>query len=102
MAKASSQGAVNLIVFSREVETIKFGVLNFPVSREIYVGMPENCLCNSKDFRDIDIYHSDTKNALEQILNFFYFLKVIFQNSQNLLRRNAYEIKNFSSICRKN
>ena len=56
----------------------------------------------SKDFSGTDIYHCDIKNALMQILNlFFCLLNTIFQNSQNLLRRNACEIKIFSSIGRK-
>ena len=45
----------------------KFGVLKFPVSREIYVGIPGNYFYVGKDFRGTDIHHSDIKNALVQI-----------------------------------
>ena len=78
----------------------KFGVLKFSVFRD-----PEKCLHISKDFSSTDIYHSDIKNALVLHyckLKFFCFIKIIFHNSQKFLRRNACEIKIFSSICRKN
>ena len=58
-----------------------------------------------KDFSGTDIYHSDIKNALVLRylkLKFFCLLNIILQNSQNFSRRNACEIKIFSSICRKN
>ena len=54
----------------------------------------------------IRIYHSEIKKrvsyVLLQIKLFFCSLKIVFQNSQNFLRRKACEIKIFSSICRKN
>ena len=46
---------------SREVETGKFWVLKFTVSRKIYVGIPGNFLHINKDFRGTDIHHSDKK-----------------------------------------
>ena len=81
-----------------------FEVSRFPVSLCWY---PAKCLYISKDFRGTDIYHSDIKMlcfALLQIKTFFCLLKIVFQNLQNFLRRNACdcEIKIFSSICRKN
>ena len=77
--------------------------LKFPVSREIYAGISGIFLYLQGFYRDTDIHHSDIKNALVQILNvFLWSLKIIFQNSQNFLRRSAYEIKLFFSIFRKN
>ena len=48
-------------------------IWGFEVSREIYVGIPGNFFYISKDFRGAltDIHHSDIKNELVQIKNFF-------------------------------
>ena len=45
-----------------------------------------------KGFNGIDIYHSDVKMCLCNVLIFFFSLKIIFQN---FLRPNAWEIKKF-------
>ena len=63
------------------------------------------CLYIGKDFSGTGINHSDIKSALVLRyckLNFLCLQKIIFQKSQNILGRNACEIKIFSSICRKN
>ena len=54
------------LVFPSEGWDGKFGILKFPVSWEICVGIPENFSYVSKDFRGNDIHHSDIKNALLQ------------------------------------
>ena len=48
-----------------------------------------------KGFSGTDIYHSDVKMRLCKVLIFSYSLKIIFQNFQNFLRPNAWEIKKF-------
>ena len=48
----------------------------------------------SKDFRGTDIHHSDIKKCVSANFNFFFcLLKIVFRNSQKLLRQNACEIK---------
>ena len=80
------------------------GFFNFPFSGSLCRD-PEKFLCVGKDFSGTDINHSDIKNALvlrNCKLKIFCLLKIILENSQNFLRRNACEIKNFSSTCQKN
>ena len=72
----------------------KLEVLKFPISRETYVEIPGNFLY-FKGFNGTDIYHSDVKKRLCKLLIYFYLIKIIFQNFQNFLRPNAWEIKTF-------
>ena len=90
------------VVFHRMNDFKKFSN-NEKIKVSIFriVGIPGNFLYISKNFRGTDIHHSDIKNALVQIKNFFCSLKIIFQNSQNFFRRNACEIKIFSQFITK-
>ena len=59
---------------------------------------PGKCLYISKNFSGTDIYRFDIKNAILLRyckLFFFCLIKIIFQNLQKLLRRNACEIQIF-------
>ena len=72
----------------------KFGVLRFPVSREIYVGIPGRMLkplkfFHIKGFSGTDIYHSDVKMRACSVEKIFYSLKIFFQNFQKFFRPNA-------------
>ena len=59
---------------------------------------PGKCFYICKDFSGTDIYHSDIKNALLQILILFFSYKNYFSKLSKFLRQNACEIKIFSSI----
>ena len=48
-----------------------------------------------KGFNGTDISHSDVRMRLCKVSIFFYSLKIIFQNFQNFLRPNAWEIEMF-------